>query len=225
MALVARFDGYEPGYSTRLGLDRNFLTWVVLKAHTHNAAGRVTLRSADPREPPRVHMRQFSGDDDRDLRAVVEGVRFVRGLNERLRAHGTGATEVLPGSAVASDEAVADHVRHSAGHHACAPAPSAGTRGGGVLDGQFRHARHDRPAGGRRLGLPAHPRIFHRQCRLHDWREGRRRDSRGRSAASGEAVMPVRPAIDNLPELRAICASFAPTPSGSRSLGGHAHGA
>jgi choline dehydrogenase len=139
MALVARFDGYEPAYSSRLGRDRNFLTWVVLKAHTHNAAGRVTLRSADPREPPRVHMRQFSGGDDRDLRAVVEGVRFVRGLNDRLRAHGTGATEVLPGASVASDEALADHVRHSAwGHHACGTCAIGGDTPSAVLDGQFR---------------------------------------------------------------------------------------
>ena len=52
MAMVARFDGYAPGYSASLGTDRNCLTWVVLKAHTKNTAGRVTLRSADPRDPP-----------------------------------------------------------------------------------------------------------------------------------------------------------------------------
>ena len=45
MGLVARFDGYAPGYSSRLGVERNDLTWVVLKAHTKNAAGRVTLRA------------------------------------------------------------------------------------------------------------------------------------------------------------------------------------
>ena len=59
MALVARFDGYEPGYSARLGTDRNYLTWVILKAHTKNAAGGVTLQSADPRDPPVVNFRQF----------------------------------------------------------------------------------------------------------------------------------------------------------------------
>ena len=52
MALVARFDGYKPGYSASLGTDKNFLTWVILKAHTKNAAGEITLRSADPLEPP-----------------------------------------------------------------------------------------------------------------------------------------------------------------------------
>ncbi len=141
MALVARFDGYEPGYSSRLGVEKNFLTWVVLKAHTHNAAGRVSLRSADPRDPPVVAVRQFSGDDDRDLTAVVEGVRFVRGLNARLRAHGTGAREVLPGSAVQSEDALRDHVRYSAwGHHACGTC-AIGDGPMAVLDGQFR-VRH-----------------------------------------------------------------------------------
>ncbi len=53
MGLVARFDGYAPGYSSRLGVERNYLTWVILKAHTKNTAGQVTLQSADPRDTPR----------------------------------------------------------------------------------------------------------------------------------------------------------------------------
>jgi choline dehydrogenase-like flavoprotein len=139
MALVARFDGYEPGYSSRLGTDKNFLTWVVLKAHTRNTAGRLTLRSADPLDPPVINFRQFAEGGDEDLRAVVEGMRFVRRLNDRLRAHGATSREVLPGSDVQSDDELGQHVRHSAwGHHACGTCAIGGASGAGVLDSQFR---------------------------------------------------------------------------------------
>ena len=43
MALLARFDGYYPGYAADLARSRNHLTWAVLKAHTANTAGRVRL--------------------------------------------------------------------------------------------------------------------------------------------------------------------------------------
>ena len=52
MAMVARFEGYAPNYSASLGTDRNFLTWVVLKAHTKNTAGEVTLKSRGPPRSP-----------------------------------------------------------------------------------------------------------------------------------------------------------------------------
>ncbi len=81
MALVARFEGYEPGYSASLGTDKNYLTWVILKAHTKNAAGRVTLKNDDPLEPPTITFNQFQEGGEEDVRAVVEGMRFVRQLN------------------------------------------------------------------------------------------------------------------------------------------------
>ena len=52
MALLARFQGYFPGYSRLIADSHDHLTWAILKAHTANRAGRVTLRSADPRDPP-----------------------------------------------------------------------------------------------------------------------------------------------------------------------------
>jgi choline dehydrogenase len=139
MALVARFDGYEPGYSASLGTDRNYLTWVVLKAHTHNAAGRVTLKNADPLEPPLITFNQFQEGGDDDVRAVVEGMRFVRGLNERLHAHGIGSSEVLPGERLQSDAELAAHVRQNAwGHHGCGTCAIGPAEQGGVLDSAFR---------------------------------------------------------------------------------------
>lgn len=139
MAMVARFDGYEPNYSAGLAAHKNVLTWVVLKAHTGNAAGTVTLRSADPRDPPHINFRQWVEGGDRDLTAVADGVRFVRRLNDRLRVAGNAVTEVLPGAAVTTDRQIEDFVRHHAwGHHACGTCRIGPRADGGVVDSRFR---------------------------------------------------------------------------------------
>jgi choline dehydrogenase-like flavoprotein len=139
MAMVARFEGYAPHYSRALPVDRNYLTWVILKAHTKNAAGTLTLRSADPRDPPHINFRQWVEGGDHDVRAVADGVRFVRRLNDRLRALGNAVTEVLPGPSVASDAQVAQHVRLNAwGHHACGTCRIGPEADGGVVDSRFR---------------------------------------------------------------------------------------
>ena len=139
MAMVARFDGYAPAYSASLDSERNCLSWVVLKSHTKNTAGEVTLRSADPRDPPRINFRQWVEGGAEDLRAVADGVRFVRRLNDRLRAYGNTVTEIVPGAQVASDEAIEEHVRHNAwGHHACGTCAIGPAERGGVVDSRFR---------------------------------------------------------------------------------------
>ncbi|HUU32511.1 MAG TPA: GMC family oxidoreductase, partial [Vicinamibacterales bacterium] len=139
MAMVARFDGYEPRYSAGLGVNKNYLSWVVLKAHTKNTAGSVTLRSCDPRDPPRINFRQWVEGGDHDLTAVSDGVRFVRQLNDRLRALGNTVTEVLPGPAVTTAAQVDEHVRQNAwGHHACGTCRIGAQADGGVLDSRFR---------------------------------------------------------------------------------------
>ncbi len=139
MALLARFDGYKPGYSADFGKERNFLTWVILKAHTQNAAGRVTLRSGDPLEPPIIDFNQFSEGGDEDVRAVVEGMRFVRRLNDKVRAHGIESTERVPGASRQSDEELEQHVRqHAWGHHACGTCAIGPVERGGVVGADFR---------------------------------------------------------------------------------------
>jgi choline dehydrogenase len=57
MRLLARFPGYWPGYSRAFPESHNYLTWFVLKAHTRNRAGQVTLRSKDPRDTPVINFR------------------------------------------------------------------------------------------------------------------------------------------------------------------------
>ena len=50
-AIIGQFTGYYPTYSADIAANPNVLTWVILKGHTSNVAGEVTLRSADPRIP------------------------------------------------------------------------------------------------------------------------------------------------------------------------------
>ena len=78
---AGEFAGYFPGYSRVIAEHHDYLTWAVLKAHTNNRAGTVTLRSADPRDTPRSNFRYFEEGNDtagEDLKAVVTGVALRR---------------------------------------------------------------------------------------------------------------------------------------------------
>jgi choline dehydrogenase-like flavoprotein len=139
MALLASFQGYYPGYSGAFAKDLNALSWVVLKGHTHNRAGTVTLRSRDPLDTPAINFNYFTGGGDADLKAVVEGIRFVRRVTRPLRERGLVAAEELPGDDVVSDDALAEFVRLNAwGHHACGTCAIGSPETNGVVDGDFR---------------------------------------------------------------------------------------
>jgi choline dehydrogenase-like flavoprotein len=141
MALLARFYGYFPGYAREIAAHQDYLSWTLLKAHTQNRAGEVTLRSADPRDSPSINFRYFEEGSDaagEDLRAVVEGIRLVRRLTARLRDEGLIAEEELPGPGLESDADLADYVRDNAwGHHASCTCPIGPRDAGGVLDSRF----------------------------------------------------------------------------------------
>jgi choline dehydrogenase len=133
MALPALFEGYSAGFSQTIRDHQDRLTWAVLKAHTTNRAGRVSLRSADPRDPPLVNFHYFE-DGDGDLKALIEAVRFVRRLTTPLRDSGVIAEECAPGSDVDTDDALANYIRDTAwGHHASCSCPIGALADGGVL--------------------------------------------------------------------------------------------
>ncbi len=185
MALLARFSGYYPGYSREIVEHHDYLTWAILKAHTENRAGSVTLRSADPRDTPEVNFRYFDEGDDTagdDLRAVVSGIRMARRLSEALNRSERIADEELPGAHLQTDEELAGYVRDNAwGHHAsgtCAIGPQGAERRAGV---RLHGARHARPACRRCLGVPANSRLLHRQRRVYGRGKSRRRDPERRA--------------------------------------------
>ena len=142
MALLAKFSGYFPGYSREIVEHHDYLTWAILKAHTLNRAGTVTLRSADPRETPDINFAYFCERDDLandDLRAVVEGINLARGLTDALNDFSPVAEEVTPGRRIHGDQELRSFVRDNAwGHHACGTCAIGPRDRDGVVDSRFR---------------------------------------------------------------------------------------
>ena len=141
-ALLGKFEGYFPGYSRVFPENPNYLTWAILKAHTLNRAGRVTLRSADPRDVPEINFHYFEEGSDEcgdDLDAVIEGIKFARRMTAQLKKEKLIAEEELPGESVQSDDDLRTFVRDNAwGHHASCTCPIGAREEGGVLSGDFR---------------------------------------------------------------------------------------
>jgi choline dehydrogenase len=142
LGFIGKFKGYFPGYSQLISAHRNYLSWTVLKAHTRNTAGAVTLRSADPRDTPEIDFRYFeegSDTDGEDLDGVVEGIKFVRKMTEPLKTENMIAEEELPGNQVQSDAELREYVRNNAwGHHASCTCPIGAKDKGGVLTSDFK---------------------------------------------------------------------------------------
>ena len=139
LGLVGPFEGYFPTYSRLFAEKLNYFTWTVLKAHTRNRAGEVTLRSADPRDPPFVNFNYFAEGADDDLRSVIYGIRFARRMTAKLRESKLIAEEELPGESLQTDDELGDFVRSNAwGHHASSTCQIGSKESGGVLDSNFR---------------------------------------------------------------------------------------
>jgi len=140
MALLTRFFGYFTGYSDIIRKSRGDLTFAVLKAHTENRGGRVTLASKDPRDPPVIDFRGFEEGTDatgEDLAAVVEGVGRVRKMAAAMPQ--VLLPEDTPGPGYAAEDELKQFVReHAWGHHASCACPIGREDQGGVLDGDFR---------------------------------------------------------------------------------------
>jgi choline dehydrogenase len=138
-AVPGYFAGYRPDYSKKLP-EKDWFTWVILKAHTKNTAGRVTLRSADPRDTPCINFHYFDeGADKRgdDVDSVVAGIAFVRQMTARSASL---FEEVIPGPSVQSRAALMQFVKdHAWGHHACGTCRIGGAGDEmAVLDSRFR---------------------------------------------------------------------------------------
>jgi choline dehydrogenase len=137
------FKGYKPGYSVEFEQFRNRFTWAILKAHTNNTAGRVTLRTTNPWDTPNIEFHYFSEGNDRsgeDLEAVLKGVHFVREMNEHLQNTGLLLSELVPGPEYESDDRVREFIQNEAwGHHASCTNKIGGDNDAlAVLDSRFR---------------------------------------------------------------------------------------
>lgn len=141
------FRGYSVNYSA-VGDTHDQFSWVILKAHTRNNGGTVRLRGIDPRDTPDINFHYFNelsrpgeSANDPDLLAILEGVKFVRGITRR--AGRAVRDEIHPGRAVApegDDEKIKKWILRDAwGHHACGTCRM-GPDGDelAVLDSRFR---------------------------------------------------------------------------------------
>jgi len=136
----AYFSGYYPDYSNIALSDAKHWTWIVLKAHSRNNAGTVTLRSVDPRDTPDIRFRSFQDGGDLDIQAVFEGMEFSRKIFSDLVPLDGSFSEVWPGPSAQTEKQVKDFIRQEAwGHHACCTAAiGADNDPNAVLDSRFR---------------------------------------------------------------------------------------
>lgn len=140
------FHGYYPNYADDAVADARHWTWAILKAHTGNRAGTVTLRSTDPRDTPEINFNYFDtgtttdGADMNDLNAVVDGIQVARKIVADLPLLSAKFTEVYPGPNVTSTAEVQEYVKDNAwGHHASCTCPiGADSDPNAVLDSSFR---------------------------------------------------------------------------------------
>lgn len=141
-SLPIDFHGYYPGYARDAVAAHDRLSLLVLKGHTTNRAGTVTLRSADPREVPDIRFRYFEEGSpgwEADLDGVVDGIELARDVVRHLEQVEV-SRELLPGDDVRDRGALGEFVRdHAWGHHACGTAKiGRDDDPGAVLDGDFR---------------------------------------------------------------------------------------
>lgn len=139
-ALPGNVQGYFPGFSREVLRTKNFLTWLILKAHTNNTAGYVRLRSASPVDVPEIHFKYFEeGNDkeDTDAESVANGVEFIREISKRNSAI---KHETVPGPKVKTREEIVQFVKdHAWGHHAsCTNPMGRADDANAVVDSNFR---------------------------------------------------------------------------------------
>ncbi|KAH8680819.1 hypothetical protein BX600DRAFT_520041 [Xylariales sp. PMI_506] len=132
----AYFKGYYPGYSYNATADVRHWTWIVLKAHSRNAAGTVRLASADPRDMPLIDFNSFSNYTNAagspgalDLQAVRDGMALARQMFADIIPLEGSFSEVWPGVGFKDggendDDSLNDFIRREAwGHHASCTNP------------------------------------------------------------------------------------------------------
>ncbi|KAL7904239.1 hypothetical protein GGI35DRAFT_489950 [Trichoderma velutinum] len=134
------FHGYFPGYSQAAFSDAEHWSWIILKAHSNNTAGTVTLVSNDPRDTPNIHFRSFQDGGEDDIQAVYEGMQFARQIFGNLTSLDNTWSETIPGTSVETEEELKDYIVQEAwGHHACCTAKiGADSDTTAVLDSKFR---------------------------------------------------------------------------------------
>lgn len=118
--LPAYFRGYFLEYSKQIAEVKNRFTWAVLKGHTKNTAGTVTLRSQNPTEVPDINFRYFEEGNDsagEDLDGVLAGIEFVKQMTKRSNLF---TNLLVPKADIDQPDELKQFIKDEAwGHHAC----------------------------------------------------------------------------------------------------------
>ena len=104
-----------------------------------SSKGSVTLRSADPRQPPRIRFNYLTTEGDR--REFRDGVRLTREIFAQPAFDPFRGPELSPGPTVTSDAEIDAHLRRkaeSAYHPSCSCKMGADTDPMAVVDGELR---------------------------------------------------------------------------------------
>jgi len=101
------------------GARQNFSMQCSVSLQHPEALGELTLRSANPAEPPRIRLNLFGAQADID--SAIRGLRLAREIYAREPLAGMLGGELLPGAQVASDAALKEHVLATASttQHPC----------------------------------------------------------------------------------------------------------
>ncbi|KAH6962737.1 hypothetical protein DER45DRAFT_601372 [Fusarium avenaceum] len=142
----AKFKGYFPGYASDSLADARHWAWIILKAHSRNNAGTVTLKSTDARDMPIINFNSYDsgvndkGEGDKDLQATYEGFQFARKAFKSLIPLDGDFPEVWPGKNATNEKQAKQFIKDEAwGHHASCTCPiGADNDPMAVLDSQFR---------------------------------------------------------------------------------------
>ncbi|KAF5027002.1 hypothetical protein F66182_877 [Fusarium sp. NRRL 66182] len=143
----AKFKGYFPGYAADSLDDAQHWAWIILKAHSRNNAGTVTLKSTDPRDMPIINFNYYDtgvnddGEGDKDLQATYEGFQFTRNAFDSLIPLDGDFSEVWPGASnVTNAQKAKQFIKDEAwGHHASCTCPIGPDDDPmAVLDSEFR---------------------------------------------------------------------------------------
>jgi choline dehydrogenase-like flavoprotein len=87
---------------------------------------------------PNINFRYFEQGGEKDLAAILDGIRFVRSLTAGLRERGM-MKEICPGSDCSDQKQLESYVRQNAwGHHASCTCAIGAVEKKGVLDSNFR---------------------------------------------------------------------------------------
>ena len=94
-----------PAFGRRRNVEEEHGTTIRIGPVVPKSRGRITLRSADPEDPPRIHANYL--DDRRDVDTAVAGVQLMRDVMARRAFAGTLGRELEPGPRHGTDAQVA----------------------------------------------------------------------------------------------------------------------